>query len=136
LLITSFLIITDMIDSSNSSLTSSSDSFSSSDGSKSSDDFFLEFCTISILLSECEVKHHQLRVAWEDHDTILRHEKQFEAKYRMSYKSFMQLAKLLEPNLSQDSSKSLNSCGQPAICPHHILRLTFRWLSDCSYHDI
>jgi len=60
-----------MIDSSNSSLTSSSDSFSSSDGSKSSDDFFLEFCTISILLSECEVKHHQLRVAWEDHDTIL-----------------------------------------------------------------
>jgi hypothetical protein len=111
-------------------------SISSSDGSDSSDDFFLEICTISILLSERKVKRHRLRVAWEDHATILRHEKQFEAKYRMQYESFMNLAKLLEPNLSQDSSKSLNSCDQPAICHHHILGLTIRWPSGGSCHDI
>ncbi|MFO0446206.1 MAG: transposase family protein [bacterium] len=125
-----------MSDSSDSSSTSSSDSISSSDGSDSSDDFFLEICTLSLLLSEREVKRHRLRVAWEDHATILQHEKQFEAKYRMPYEAFMKLAKLLEPNLSQDSSKSLNSCGQPAICHHHILGLTIRWLSGGSYHDI
>jgi hypothetical protein len=48
----------------------------------------------------------------------------------------MNLAKLLEPNLSQDSSKSLNSCSQPEICHHHILGLTIRWLSGGSYHNI
>jgi hypothetical protein len=56
-----------MIDSSDSSSTSSSDSISSSDGSDSSDDFFLEICTLSLLLSEREVKRHRLRVAWEAH---------------------------------------------------------------------
>ncbi len=68
--------------------------------------------------------------------TILRHEKQFKVKYRMSYESFMCLAKFFEPRLAQNNRKSLNSCGQPAICPPHILGLTIHWLSGGSYHDI
>ncbi len=48
----------------------------------------------------------------------------------------MCLAKLLEPRLAQNNRKSFNSCGQPAICPPHILGLTICWLSGGSYHDI
>lgn len=115
---------------------SSSDESSISDGSESSDDSFMEICAISIVLSEREVKCHRLRLAWDHHATILRHEKQFDVKYRMSYESFMHLTKLLEPRLAQSNRKSFNSCGQAAICPHHILGLTIRWLSGGSYHDI
>ncbi len=67
---------------------------------------------------------------------MLIHEKQFDSKYRMSYESFMRLVTLLEPNLRQDDRKSMNSCGQLAICPPHILGLTIRWLSGSSFHDI
>jgi hypothetical protein len=49
----------------------------------------MEICAISIALSERD-----------DHATILRHEKQFDVKYQMSYESFMRLAELLEPNLA------------------------------------
>jgi len=50
----------------------------------------MEICAISIALSERD-----------DHATILRHEKQFDVKYQMSYESFMRLAELLEPYLAQ-----------------------------------
>jgi len=46
------------------------------------------------------VKRHRLRVAWEDHATILQHEKQFEAKYRMPYEAFMKLATKIVPKVS------------------------------------
>ncbi len=67
---------------------------------------------------------------------MLIHEKQFDSKYRMSYETFMHLVALLEPTLRQDDGKSMNSCGQPAICPPHILGLSIRWLNGSSFHDI
>jgi hypothetical protein len=85
----------------------------------------MEICAISIALSERD-----------DHATILRHEKQFDVKYQMSYESFMRLAELLESYLAQNNRKSVNSCGQLAICPRHILGLTIHRLSGSSYHDI
>jgi hypothetical protein len=90
----------------------------------------MELCAISIALSEREVKCHCLRLAWDDYTTILRHEKQF------AYESFMCLAELLEPDLAQNNRKSVNSCGQLAICPQHILGLTILWLSSGSYQEI
>jgi hypothetical protein len=115
---------------------SSSDDSSISDDSDSSDDSVINICTVMLVLSEREMKVHRLRVAWDHHATILRHEKQFESKYRMSYESFMKLAKLLEPSLIQSDRQSLNSCGQLAVCPPHILGLTIRWHSAGCYHDI
>jgi hypothetical protein len=94
---------------------SSSDESSISDGSESPDDSFMEICAISIVLLERKVNCHRLRVTWDHHATILRHEKQFKVKYRMCYESFMHLAKLLEPRLAQSNRKSFNSCGQAAI---------------------
>lgn len=82
------------------------------------------------------MKYHRLRISWEHHATMLVLEKQFDSKYRMSYESFMHLVKLLEPDLQQNDCKSLNSCGQLAISPPHILGLTVRWLSGSSFHDI
>ena len=107
-----------------------------SDDSSSSEDSFASICAISMMLSEREAKVHRSRVAWEDHATILRHEKQFDAKYRMSYESFMKLVELLEPSLCQDDQQSLRSCGQLSVSPPHILGLTIRWLSAGSFHDI
>jgi hypothetical protein len=67
---------------------------------------------------------------------MLRHEKQFDCKYRMAYETFMKLVQILSPSLEQNDRKSINSCGQPAITPEHILGLTIRWLSGSSFHDI
>ncbi len=65
----------------------------------------------------------------------MKHEKQFDSKYRISYESFMHLVTLLEPSLRQDDQKSMNSCGQPVICPPHMLGLTIWRLSGSSFHD-
>ena len=67
---------------------------------------------------------------------ILCHEKQFDIKYRMSYKSFNELVSILYPALEQNNSKSINSCAKPAISAPHILGLTICWLSGSSFHDI
>jgi hypothetical protein len=115
---------------------SSSDKSSIIDGSESTDDSIMEICAVSIVLLEREVNFHRLQLAWDHHATILKHEKQFDVKYRMSYESFMRLTKLLEPRLAQSNCKSFNSCGQAAICPHHILGLTIFWLNGGIYNDI
>ena len=115
----------------------SSDTSSTSDDSDaSSDESIFELCLLSLNLASREAKYHRIRISWENHATMLIHEKQFDSKYRMSYESFMRLVTLLEPNLRQDDRKSMNSCGQLAICPPHILGLTIRWLSGSSFHDI
>jgi hypothetical protein len=115
----------------------SSDTSSTSDDSDaSSDESIFELCLLSLNLASREAKYHRLRISWDNHATMLIHEKQFDSKYRMSYESFMHLVTLLEPNLRQDDRKSMNSCGQLAICPPHILGLTIRWLSGSSFHDI
>ncbi len=67
---------------------------------------------------------------------MLRHENQFDKKYRMSYDPFMKLVNLLMPFLEQNDTKSMNSCGEPAISPLHILGLIIHWLSGSSFHDI
>jgi hypothetical protein len=54
---------------------SSSDESSIIDESELSGDTFMVLCAISIALSEQEVKCHHLWLAWDDHATILRHEK-------------------------------------------------------------
>jgi hypothetical protein len=38
--------------------------------------------------------------------------------------------------LEQNNTKSMNSCGELAICPSHILGLMIHWLSGSSFHDI
>jgi hypothetical protein len=55
---------------------------------------------------------------------MLVHKKQFYAKYRMPYPSFMKLVKILEPYLLQSECMGLISCGQLPISPGHILGLT------------
>jgi hypothetical protein len=47
----------------------------------------------------------------------------------------MYVAKLSETNLAEGSIKSVDSCGQPQICPH-TLGLTIKWLKCGSYHYI
>ncbi len=84
---------------------SSSEESRFSDASESSGDIFMEICTISIALSEQEVKCHCVQLAWDDHVTSLMHEKQFDVKYHTSYDSFMHLVVLLEPCLAQNMRK-------------------------------
>ncbi len=57
---------------------------------------------------------------------MLRNENQFDSKYRMSYDSFMKLVNLLMPSLEQNDTKSMNSFGEPAISPPHVLGLTIQ----------
>jgi hypothetical protein len=136
--VTSLFLDDSSMDSSVSSMDSSDSSSLSSDSSmdSSSDESFLRLCSITIGLSERETKFHRCRVAWENHALILHHEKQFDSKYRMSYGSFKKLVALLHPALEQNNTKSVNSCGELAICPSHILGLRIRWLSGSSFHDI
>jgi len=131
-----FLMLTTFSSINHDSDTEMSSESSISDDSESSNDSLASICAIFMIMSEREAKVHRGRISWEYHATILRHEKQFDAKYRMSYESFMSLAALLEPSLLQSDRHSLSSCGQMAICPPHILGLTIRWLSGGSYHDI
>jgi hypothetical protein len=119
------------------SLTDSSDSDDdSSMYTVNSDNSLLQLCLITMRLSERAVKCHRSRIDWENHALILRHEKQFDCKYRMSYESFNKLVSTLHPALEQNNSKSMNSCAEPAISAPHILGLTIRWLSGSSFHDI
>jgi hypothetical protein len=67
---------------------------------------------------------------------MLIHEKQFDIKYRMPYASFEKLVRILEAKLYLDSSKSLSSCGHPAVAPPVILVLTICWLSGGSYRNV
>ncbi len=88
-------------------------------------------------LSEHPEKFHCCRVEWERHALILRHEKQFDSKYRMSYGAFKKLVSILEPDLEQNNAKIIiNSCGDLAISPSHILGLMICWCSGSSFHDI
>ncbi len=52
-----------------------------SDDSESSNDPLASICAIFMIMSEQEAKVHRGRISWEYHATILRHEKQFDAKY-------------------------------------------------------
>jgi len=52
-----------------------------SDDSESSNDSLASICAIFVIMSEREAKVHRGRISWEYHATILRHEKQFDAKY-------------------------------------------------------
>jgi hypothetical protein len=81
-------------------------------------------------------QNHHIWISWETHSTILVHEKQFAAKYRMPYHSFMALLKMIEHKLLQSNTMSMLSCGQLPVCPGYILGLTIRWLSGGSYHNI
>jgi len=101
-----------------------------------SDNSLLQFCLVTMRLSEQSVKCHRCKIDWENHALILRHEKQFNCKYRMSYESFNKLVSILHPTLKQNDSKSMNSCADPAISVPHILGLTICWLSGSSFHDI
>ncbi len=76
------------------------------------------------MLCFIEIVKAHARIMWEHHALMFRHENQFNSKYRMSYDSFMKLVNLLMPFLEQNDTKSMNSCGQPAISPPHILGLT------------
>jgi len=67
---------------------------------------------------------------------MLHHENQFDSKYHMSHISFMKLVDILSPAIKQNDRKSMNSFGQEAICPLHILGLTLCWLSGSSFHDM
>ena len=119
------------------SLTDSSDSDDdSSMYTVNSDNSLLQLCLITMRLSERAVKCHHCRFDWENHALILRHEKQFDCKYRMSYESFNKLVSILHPALEQNNSKSMNSCAEPAISAPHILGLIICWLSGSSFHDI
>jgi hypothetical protein len=103
----------------------------------SSDESFLRICLISMRLLERPEKFHHCRVEWERHALILRHEKQFDSKYRMTYGAFKKLVSILEPDLEQNNAKIIiNSCGELAISPSHILGLTICWCSGSSFHDI
>ena len=115
--------ITDSDDSDKSSISSSEISLG-------------ELCLVSLALAEREVKFVQTRITWEHHAIMLIHEKQFDIKYRMPYASFEKLVRILEAKLYLDSSKSLSTCGHPAVAPPVILALTIRWLSGGSYHDV
>jgi hypothetical protein len=119
------------------SLTDSSDSDDdSSMYTVNSDNSLLQLCLITMSLSERAVKCHRSRIDWENHALILRHEKQFDCKYRMSYESFNKLVSILHPALEQNNSKSMNSCAKPAISAPYILGVKIRWLSGSSFHDI
>ena len=73
---------------------------------------------------------------WEHHSTQLRHEKQFDNKYRMSYESFGVLSKLLERQLWLKPVKAYNSVGHSIVPPEIIVANTICWLSGGSQHDI
>ena len=113
------------------------DSHDSDESSISSSEISLgELCLVSLALAEREVKFVRTGITWEHHATMLIHEKQFDIKYRMPYASFEKLVRILEAKLYLDSSKSLSTCGHPAVAPPVILALTIRWLSGGSYHDV
>ena len=101
-----------------------------------SDNSLLQLCLVTMRLSEQALKCHHCQIDWENHALILRHETQFDCKYRMSYESFTKLVSILHPALEQNDSKSMNSCAEPAISAPHILGLTIHWLSGSSFHDI
>ena len=95
-----------------------------------------ELCLISLALAEREAKYTRLRTTWEHHSTQLRHEKQFDNKYRMSYESFGVLSKLLERQLWLNPVKACNSVGHSSVPPEIIVANTIHWLSGGSQHDI
>jgi hypothetical protein len=87
-------------------------------------------------LSERAEKFYCCQVEWERHALILCNEKQFDSKSQMSYDAFKKLVSILELSLEQNNAKSINSCGELAISPSHILGLTIRWCSGSSFHDL
>jgi hypothetical protein len=58
------------------------------------------------------------------------------SKYCMTFDSFLKLVEILSPALQQNGRKKINSRGQAAIRPLHILGLTINCLSGSRFHII
>jgi hypothetical protein len=77
------------------------------------------------------------RLDWKAHIKRLHKEGQFQQMYRMSYKSFCKLARLVKFYLLVDEKQSnRRSCGAGPISVKILLHCLIRYMAGGSHHDI
>ena len=123
-------------DSDNNSCSSSS---SSSSSGLFEDDFLDELlddtfdprtvCTSVLAKQQRNFKWRQKKLCWDEHVAKLHHERQFSRTYRMSYKAFCKLHKILHPFLVPGLHKVHNQSNKDKIIyPELVMAIGLRWV--------
>ena len=83
-------------------------------------------------------KWQEERCNWDNYVKRLEHKKEFDRDHRMSLHSFNKLVRILEPSITVDYVKSMNSTPDASgpIFPELVVATGIRWLAGGVYSDI